>query len=282
MWDKHLNPGSRAAGKGERRGGSLVNKNPLAICVCGALLASLCVASASAQITVYNNFGPGHSGWDYNWGLGWTVAGINVPAQYGVEQAMGFTPTASGYVNEIWVAMWYAPPDPQPDVVTLRLVSNPAAGPPEPANIMEAWTITGLRSWSQWNPPIQLIGSGVSRVEQGQFYWLWASGGDTTWAGWCMNTNPALTCPHTLRREGESWLPIGNETASAFRVDIIPDPGCVGDLNGDGRTDLADLGILLGDFGCVPPGPCVGDLNNDGRTDLADLGILLGDFGCEP
>jgi hypothetical protein len=58
--------------------------------------------------------------------------------------------------------------------------------------------------------------------------------------------------------------------------------GCPGDLNGDGRTDLADLGILLADFGCVPPGPCVGDLNNDGRTDLADLGILLSDFGCGP
>ena len=26
----------------------------------------------------------------------------------------------------------------------------------------------------------------------------------------------------------------------------------VGDLDGDGGTDLADLGILLADFGCVP------------------------------
>ena len=59
--------------------------------------------------------------------------------------------------------------------------------------------------------------------------------------------------------------------------------GCVGDLDGDGDTDLADLGILLADFGCMPPpGPCVGDLNGDGITDLADLGILLADFGCTP
>ena len=28
--------------------------------------------------------------------------------------------------------------------------------------------------------------------------------------------------------------------------------GCRGDLNGDGFTDLADLGILLADFGCAP------------------------------
>ena len=27
---------------------------------------------------------------------------------------------------------------------------------------------------------------------------------------------------------------------------------CPGDLNGDGLTDLADLGILLADFGCTP------------------------------
>jgi hypothetical protein len=56
--------------------------------------------------------------------------------------------------------------------------------------------------------------------------------------------------------------------------------GCAGDLDGDGDTDLTDLGILLADFGCVVPGPCAGDLDNDGDTDLADLGILLADFGC--
>jgi hypothetical protein len=58
--------------------------------------------------------------------------------------------------------------------------------------------------------------------------------------------------------------------------------GCRGDLNGDGRTDLTDLGILLADFGCAAPGPCAGDLDGDGDTDLADLGILLADFGCTP
>jgi hypothetical protein len=58
--------------------------------------------------------------------------------------------------------------------------------------------------------------------------------------------------------------------------------GCAGDLNGDGFTDLTDLGILLADFGCPQPGPCAGDLDGDGDTDLADLGILLADFGCAP
>jgi hypothetical protein len=66
----------------------------------------------------------------------------------------------------------------------------------------------------------------------------------------------------------------------ALVVSGIVSGGCPGDLNGDGFTDLADLGILLADFGCTPPPNCVGDLDGDGDTDLADLGILLADFGC--
>ena len=58
-----------------------------------------------------------------------------------------------------------------------------------------------------------------------------------------------------------------------------PGSGLPGDLNGDFIVDLADLGILLADFGCMPPGPCPGDANGDGQTNLADLGIVLSNFG---
>jgi hypothetical protein len=50
----------------------------------------------------------------------------------------------------------------------------------------------------------------------------------------------------------------------------------VGDLDGDGVTDQADLGVLLASYGQ----DAGGDLDADGDTDQADLGILLGDFGC--
>ena len=80
----------------------------------------------------------------------------------------------------------------------------------------------------------------------------------------------------------------GDDIASGRSPDVnnngIPDEcECVGDLDLDGDTDLADLGILLADWGCTtPPGPCGGDLNGDGHTDLTDLAILLADFGCTP
>lgn len=50
-------------------------------------------------------------------------------------------------------------------------------------------------------------------------------------------------------------------------------PSILGDLNGDGVVDGADLGILLGAWGDGPGSPA--DLNQDGVVDGADLGILL-------
>jgi hypothetical protein len=244
------------------------------------LLAVTLVSTTGAQITVYNNFGPDHDGWDYNWGLGWTVAGEDVPSQYGVEQAMGFVPTASGFVSDIWVAMWQVPFEPGYDEVTLRLARNPDNLPPTEEDVMEEWTMTDFPSWDDWSPPHHLVGSGTSYLEEGESYWLWAVGGPTTWCGWCMNIDPGLTCPHTLRREGEDWLPIGNETASAFRVDVL---GCTGDVDGDGDTDLSDLAALLAAYGSFVGDPSYNanaDFDSDDDVDLTDLAFLLADYGC--
>ncbi len=186
------------------------------------ILSLLYIPIATAQQTVYNNFGPDHNGFDYNFGLGWTIAGDNVQAQYGVQQAMAFQSNLTGTVSDIWVAIFYVPLDPGLDTVTIMLTPFHQGLPPDSAEIMEEWTITDFGSWSQWNPPQHLQGNGSSQLQDGEWYWLWAVGGETTWCGWAMNLDPTLTAPHTIRREGENWLPISNETASAFRVDVVP------------------------------------------------------------
>ncbi|MFG0256516.1 MAG: hypothetical protein ACF8GE_01285 [Phycisphaerales bacterium JB043] len=53
---------------------------------------------------------------------------------------------------------------------------------------------------------------------------------------------------------------------------------CPTDLNDDGMTDGADLGLLLGNWGNSGGS----DLNSDGTTDGADLGLLLGAWGACP
>ena len=168
-------------------------------------------------VVVYNNFGPGRDGWDYQYGMGWSVAGANVPdhfAQFGVEQAMGFTSTTSGRLSDIWIGMPCASSDPGYDEVTVRLARRVGSLPPRAEDVLEQWVLTDFESWSQWSPPKHLVGSGASQLVEGESYWLWAEGGPTTWCMWAHNLDPALTCPHTLRREDGDWVAIAPETAT--------------------------------------------------------------------
>lgn len=52
-------------------------------------------------------------------------------------------------------------------------------------------------------------------------------------------------------------------------------PALLGDLNGDGAVNGADLGALLANWGTAGPG----DLNGDGNVDGVDLGTLLANWG---
>ncbi len=63
----------------------------------------------------------------------------------------------------------------------------------------------------------------------------------------------------------------GAPLSSVERLDTNPTTALVGDLNGDGSVNGADIGLLLGAWGAA-----TGDLNGDGITNGADLGILLG------
>jgi hypothetical protein len=128
---------------------------------------------------------------------------------------------------------------------------------------------------------LTLVPAGLTVAEDYDLdWWTIDGGGDMFATGGAFELSGTIGQPdaNAVVMTGGNFELLGGFWA----VTAVTPPGCPGDLNGDGRTDLADLGILLGDFGCVPPGPCVGDLNNDGRTDLADLGILLADFGCMP
>lgn len=191
-------------------------KKQLLFLIFGLLIAY----AALAQEIAYNNFGADHNGWNYTHTTGWTIAGENVEAQYGVEQALGFEAAASGFVTDIWVAISYVPLSSPADTVIIYLVENPDGLPPDSSNIMEEWLLTDFEDWHQWNEPIHLTGNFTSFMEAGNSYWLWAIAGEATWTMWCVNEDPSLTCPHTLRREGEDWKSISLETAGAFRVDV--------------------------------------------------------------
>lgn len=55
---------------------------------------------------------------------------------------------------------------------------------------------------------------------------------------------------------------------------------CPGDVNGDERVDLSDIGILLSHYGDGGALYSQGDLTGDGTVDLSDLGLMLAQYGA--
>jgi len=79
---------------------------------------------------------------------------------------------------------------------------------------------------------------------------------------------------YPARRIGRAIAP----KALARAEELFGAPTCMGDLNGNGLVDGADLGTMLGSWGpCA--GSCVADLNGDGEVGGGDLGSLLANWG---
>ena len=82
------------------------------------------------------------------------------------------------------------------------------------------------------------------------------------------------------RCEIVGWGEHGADGLRAFLFSFAPPSVCVGDVTGDGQTNIADFNILAGNFGNTVAPNTSGDLTGDGAVDIADFNILAGDFGC--
>ena len=51
---------------------------------------------------------------------------------------------------------------------------------------------------------------------------------------------------------------------------------CEGDTNGDGEVDVADILVVIGEWGNSTGG---GDVNGDGNVDVTDLLLVIANFG---
>ena len=69
----------------------------------------------------------------------------------------------------------------------------------------------------------------------------------------------------------------GNNSGAAYFFTI--QDVCPGDVTADCQVGLADLAVVLANFGVTPSGRQEGDLDGDSDVDLADLAILLTNFG---
>ncbi len=121
------------------------------------------------------------------------------------------------------------------------------------------------RKFAKWN--------GTEWVEVG-------SGLDSVGAA---NSPSALASTGRGLMLGGSFTAVGNfeapgaGTATAIAEWVINcDTECAGDANGDNVVNLADLNLVLANFGNATSN---GDVNGDGNVNLADLNLVLANFG---
>lgn len=93
-----------------------------------------------------------------------------------------------------------------------------------------------------------------------------ANGGSSLAAWWSFDGDSLAD----LSGNGNDGVAFGNVPFAA-----PPSFSCQGDLNGDGQINLADLNLVLSQFG---QSGCL-DANGDGVIDLADLNTVLAAFG---
>jgi uncharacterized protein (DUF2141 family) len=56
----------------------------------------------------------------------------------------------------------------------------------------------------------------------------------------------------------------------------------VGDVNGDGKVDMKDVGFVARRFMCIPSDPLwdiVADINGDNKINMVDIGTVARHFG---
>ena len=110
---------------------------------------------------------------------------------------------------------------------------------------------------------LPVVGAVVAASDHGDVHataWTNADGVAT------LNVRDCLKPVISLR----AWTPMANTTDA--RTDLPISSAILGDVNGDGQVNGADLGMMLSAWGS---GNDACDLNNDGIVNGADLGLLL-------
>jgi hypothetical protein len=105
-----------------------------------------------------------------------------------------------------------------------------------------------------------------------------ASGG---WSGTKATSGSESTGALTSNRTYTlTCVGVNGSAASSVTITVTSTPATkVGDLNGDNAVSLADLAILLSNYGKRVTGTNRGDFNGDGSVTFSDLALLLSRYG---
>ncbi|MFQ5805770.1 MAG: hypothetical protein ACE5I3_04890 [Phycisphaerae bacterium] len=233
---------------------------------------------------------------DINWGTGIVVVTYDVLCAYEGDpnstannigsfsvQPYPGTPVAANYIHLFsWVSAgagntWQA----------LYMMYNAAgAADPQPGRIAgPEWVDLELYTWYRCTTTIdwdinQVIEVSIINLDTGAGATV-----DTSADGWYLGGGAeGGAVPTGFRFFAGGGVP-GNTVAwDNTSIGPAAEP-CPGDVDGDGDTDLSDLGLLLAAYGSSVGDPNynpAADFEPDGDVDLTDLAFLLSAYGCAP
>ena len=98
---------------------------------------------------------------------------------------------------------------------------------------------------------------------------------------YAVGPNPQGVAAGDMNGDGFLDMVTQNGTRDQLSVTLQVPPPCVGDLDGDGKTDVFDFSRFSLFFGFGPGAtPDMGDLNHDGYINIFDFAIFVTNFGC--
>ena len=137
------------------------------------------------------------------------------------------------------------------------------------------WVLNNVSRFDGNTTRICFIGFNDQLVE-GTFQWVdHGTSAYTNWDAGEPNNSGGVEHFAEMLASGK-WRDNDNTGTTGFTTFAIVEVPCLGDFDGNGTVDGADLGALLANWGTTDK---TTDLNMDGTVDGADLGLMLGGWG---
>jgi parallel beta-helix repeat protein len=94
----------------------------------------------------------------------------------------------------------------------------------------------------------------------------------------CGSNGPSNFLPVTMVGRGSGGWDIGPYEYTGG-VPLPTQTGKIGDVDGNGKVDIVDIGIVIDNYARSPLLNSKADVNRDGKVDIVDIGLIIDNYG---
>jgi hypothetical protein len=181
-----------------------------------------CIAihiEAQPAIT-YSTFGPGDR---YNISAGWLVNGSANPPQPYVAEAFAFTPSTSGFLTQIRLAIGANAGNTANDLVNIFIAASGSQNLPG-LTLDRFVNVPCTNMFGVDNPLLSLTSTNQPFLQSGTTYWLWVQAALPQTSLVVNENDQGIMASAAQSFSPGSWSAKGSRTTFAFDVTVVPEP----------------------------------------------------------